>query len=299
MDNQSHIRFTAEIAEWFNQRWDQHMGAIDGKDISFLTSLLEAERPNVAVEIGCASGLSTSILASFLDQIGNARLVSFDIDDRFYMDRSKEVGYLLQEALPSPSIDISVKPGTTSLDVDAHVEGPIDFCFIDAAHKHPWPLIDTLAVLPLMKPGGVIVHHDLQMFRSQGFYATGPKILLDQVPRELAIRHWSVPTIQGFEKLKSRAIDGNIFAIRVPEEYRSLGLKLSQGFYIGWDGDSSKRVPDSFARKFGQMVSQHYDPGVEKAFKIGLGRYNPPADQQELPQSLFQKFVKRLSATRP
>ncbi len=269
------MRITPALAEWVNRHWNKALGAIDGKDIAFIAALIEQAKPERIVEIGCASGFSTRVMAALLQQTGTARIDSFDIDDRFYADRTKAVGYLLDSNVDGPTHDnvaVKVWPKSTALDVSANLEAGIDFCFIDAAHKHPWPTIDTLAVLPMMKPGGIIVHHDLQMFRGSRFYATGPKVLCDQLGRD-GIRSWQVDPVDGAKELNARQIDDNIFAIRVPASVDQLAFRLGSGFCIGWDLTEDKRLGHEFSARFRSHLSRFYRPAVVKAFDIGLARY--------------------------
>lgn len=127
MNTQVNLEAKTEFVEWFNQRWNNRMGAIDGFDVAFIGALLASQKSSTIVEIGCASGLSTAVIASLQEQISPARLTSFDIDDRFYEDRTKPVGYLIEEALPHPSVDVSIQTGKVSLDVGEHVSDPIIF----------------------------------------------------------------------------------------------------------------------------------------------------------------------------
>lgn len=266
------VEVTPQLIEWFNSRWSNDLGAIDGKDASFLAALLRDNQPRNVVEIGCASGFSLSVLAGLLQQSGPAQINSFDILDRFYADRNKPVGYLLAEAVPHANVAITIRPNTMSLDVMDHVHEPIDLCFIDAAHKHPWPLLDTLAVLPRMKPGGVIVHHDLQMFRDARALATGPKVLLDQIPDHLRIIASHQYPVPGGASLLARRVDDNIFALRVPNDRKRLGIALSDGFFLSWDKGVVVRISETVRQRFREFAERHYGAPVVRAFDNGLER---------------------------
>ncbi len=268
------MEITTELADWINAHWKAELGAVDGKDIAFIAGLLDQAKPRQIVEIGCATGFSTRVMATLLQETGPSQIDSFDIEDRFYADRSKPVGYLLNDGTAShDDVTVNIWTKTTALDVAEKV-GTVDFCFIDAAHKHPWPTIDTLAVLPLMKPGGIIVHHDLQMYRTGGGgnYATGPKVLCDQLGPD-AIRSWQVGAVEGAEALKSRMVDDNIFAIRVPQDMTRLAYRLSSGFCIGWDATKDKKLGDAFSARFRKHLETSFRPTVAKAFETGLARY--------------------------
>ena len=271
---------TTELLDWFNARWVGNMGAIDGQDVAFIADLIAKEKPKTVVEIGCASGMSTCVLAHLMSQNGPGDVFSFDLLDRYYVDRSKQVGYMVDEAPSHPGVNIAIHRGKTCLDVGAMVDRQIDLCFIDAAHKHPWPLIDTLGILPLMKAGGVIIHHDLQMYRSTNgtAYATGPRMVYDQAPPHSRIDAAKDIQEQGRALLKSRAIDKNIFALRVPETKRAFGARLCEGFYLGWDYQEYRLVPLDFAERFKAHIGTHYGPWVSQAFAEGMRRFSPPDD---------------------
>jgi predicted O-methyltransferase YrrM len=271
---------TDQVVEWFNSRWKPKMGAIDGYDIRFIAALLAEAKPKTIVEIGCASGLSTAVMAMMLEQTGPATLHSIDHADRYYVDDSKEVGYLLEEVGTFENVEVKIHTGQYSLDVGNILAGNLaDFCFIDAAHKHPWPLIDTLAVLPLMKAGAYIAQHDLQMFRNPNTSTTGPKILLDQLPPKNRVSFGSRVNVQEHSPLKTRKIVNNIYAIRTQVNYRALGQKISDGFHIGWDVGVNKRISEDFSEIFSSHLKQNYSPNVVKAFESGLKKFNPPPSQ--------------------
>lgn len=267
-----------QLQTWFNARWQPHMGAIDGKDLAFIAGLIARHRPARVVEIGVASGFSTACLAPLVSAAaqGPARIDSFDLADRFYVDPRHPVGYLLAEALPYPGVTVTVHSGTTCLDVAAHIDGPIDLCFIDAAHRHPWPLIDTLGILPLMRPGGIVVHHDLKMYLdpNRDWWANGPKVVLDHVPHDLRIYPDPLVEAEAARRLRARAVDGNIFAFRLPEDRSALAWSLSQGFYLGWDPQWPILVSNPFADRFQQHLAASYGEWIGRAFAEGRRRYS-------------------------
>jgi predicted O-methyltransferase YrrM len=270
---------TAPIAVWFNARWKPEMGAIDGHDLRFIASLLAEARPQNVVEIGCASGLSTSVMALLLNQVGPTRITSFDLGTTFYADPTKKVGYLTAELPVLPQITTELVTGRACLAVPEKFQpASVDFCFIDASHQHPWPLIDTLVMLPLLKPGAFMVHHDPIMATSPTQYATGPKVLQLLLPEAVSVSFASRSLGDSPLPLKTRPRADNIFALRRPEDYRALGSRLAQGFLLGWDtafaAYSSGRVGDGFATRLTKRLQDSYPADVAEAFRIGMKRYN-------------------------
>jgi hypothetical protein len=267
-----------QLQSWFNARWQPDMGAIDGKDLAFIAGLVARHRPARVVEIGVASGFSTACLATLVSghAPGPARIDSFDLAERFYVDPRHPVGYLLAEALPHPGVTVNVHTGATCLDVAARLDGPIDLCFIDAAHRHPWPLIDTLGILPLMRPGGIVVHHDLKMYldTNRDWWANGPKIVLDHVSPDLRLYPDAAAEAEAARRLRARSVDGNIFAFRVPEDRAALEWSLAQGFYLGWDPQWPILVSNPFADRFEGHLAATYGQWVGRAFAEGRRRYS-------------------------
>lgn len=292
------LDISKDLVDWFNARWVENMGAIDGQDVAFVAAQIATHQPRTVAEIGCASGLSTSVLAGLMSGQGGGTLDSFDLLDRYYVDHTKRVGYLLDDAPAHPGVTVTVNPGKTCLDVGQHIHTPIDLCFIDAGHKHPWPLIDTLAVLPLMRPGGIIIHHDLQMFRSTrgDRYANGPKMVLDQAPGASRILPDAANQEHGRAVMKSRKTVNNIFALRVPNNHRPYGARLSEGFYLGWDKGAHTLLPPGFSDRFAAFLAAHYGPAVGQAWAEGLRRYAGPQDvtgpANPQPQSLARGLAR-------
>ncbi|MEP4037714.1 class I SAM-dependent methyltransferase [Pseudophaeobacter sp.] len=269
---------TDELISWMNSHWAMHMGAVDGHDIRFIASLLQEAQPTNLVEVGCASGLSTGALVMMLKELGNtAKLNSFDIATQFYADSSKELGYLLKQVEQGEKVEAAIYPKTTSLDVASVLESKqIDFCFIDANHSQPWPIIDTLAILPHMKPGSYIVHHDLKMYHDprKDEFATGPKTVLDQTPNDLCVWFDMRVNTANETGLVTRGIVGNIFAIKVPENTEGLVWSLAQGLYLPWDPIFNTYIEPAMAKRIEHFFSEEYSPAVSEAFEISKLRYN-------------------------
>ncbi len=115
------IQISDTLADWFHSRWGDTLGAIEGQGLTFIAGLIASEQPRSVVEIGVASGLSTACLAHLLATAGPgaARLDNFDLAERFDVDPSRPVGYLLAEGPPHPGVEVRVDTGSTALDVAA------------------------------------------------------------------------------------------------------------------------------------------------------------------------------------
>ena len=156
-------------------------GAISDKDTLFLSGLVAKIKPRRSVEIGVASGWSSTVLLKTLQQILKPKtqfeVIGIDLSADLYTDKSRRTGDAVAEIAPETLNNYQLLTGHLSFDAMPSV-GKVDFAFIDAHHMHPWPVIDLIAVLPFLEEGSWIALHDLNLctvprhaFRNRGpFY---------------------------------------------------------------------------------------------------------------------------------
>ena len=116
-------------------------------------------RPDKVLEIGVQNGQSTKTILMALKRIGKGKLVSIDhkrrhgILDEEYPDL-KEYWHFIQGSSHSPESLQAAK--------DALEEGELyDMFFIDGDHKMPGVKQDFDEYSELVKPGGIILLHDI------------------------------------------------------------------------------------------------------------------------------------------
>jgi predicted O-methyltransferase YrrM len=206
----------------YSKRPEWAVGTISHHDARFLFGRALRSQADVLIEVGTASGLSTAFLchaaerASAAGEIGSDFHVhSYDVDTQFYADRSRRVGDGTREMLDEALLEhISFHaPATAATVRDQHDVDSIEFAFIDAAHKHPWPALDLLALLACLRPGGEVLLHDINLPRVTPEVPTfGAKWLFDELDLEKeADRGGPIP---------------NIGAIRIPDDKDGLREQL-------------------------------------------------------------------------
>jgi hypothetical protein len=262
------------VAGAFNANWMPKTAAIDGVDLTFIYNCLLADKAEQVVEIGCCTGLSTALMAMMMDEISPGRIASYDILDHVYWDPSLPVGFMIEKVAPDRQTKVVLRIGKGSVDVAADfAPGSIDLCFIDAGHAHPWPTIDTLCLLPFLRPGAIIVHHDLQLYRSRTNHAgTGPKMLYDQLlPRErMTVDSVIGPQLDSRLKMRAQHIRRNIFAFRRDENLKSQANRIAQGLYLPWLVPSP--IPSDLIERAMQLWAEHLGDEVVTAMSIGTTR---------------------------
>ena len=147
-------------------------GSISYYDTRFLFKTALESGCRVAVEIGTAAGFSTGVLCRALEMAGRLgrippdfQVVSYDIARNFYADLTKRVGDAAREELSAELLEhVVFKNPATALDVRKdYAESGVDLLFIDANHQHPWPTLDLLATLDVLRPGATVLFHDINL----------------------------------------------------------------------------------------------------------------------------------------
>jgi predicted O-methyltransferase YrrM len=209
-------------------------GSLSHSDTRFLFDTALKAGANLAVEIGTASGFSTSVLCHALNFASQAGMInsdfhvfSYDVSPNSYADQNKRVGDGTREQL-SPELlkHITFRhPALASSLEQHHGNDDIEFLLIDASHKHPWPTLDLLATLALLKPGAVVVLHDINLpIRNPEFPVWGAKYLFDGLDLEKG-----VPKDEEFP---------NIGRLKMPEDKEQLrGQLLKILFAHEWEID--------------------------------------------------------------
>jgi predicted O-methyltransferase YrrM len=225
----------------YGQRPAWAKGSISLSDARFLYDRALQARTETVVEIGTASGVSTAVLCSALAQrAGDYTVATYDISPTFYGDRRRHTGSAAKEMLPAEQMaHVRLRNPATALAVsDDFPEDSLGFAFIDAAHKHPWPSLDLLAILPSLRPGAEVALHDINLpLINPDWQAWGVKYLFDELDVEKHVNPGSeTPNIGSIVVPKDKealrrqvlaSIEAHDFEVEVPEE--TLGhLQLGQ-----------------------------------------------------------------------
>jgi predicted O-methyltransferase YrrM len=146
----------------------RYPGGIGSRDYFFLTCLVSILAPRRVIEIGTLTGFSTAIIAAAIyHQHGIRDGITVDtVDSHTHcsIDTSRPIGFEIAELIPDLVSTVRVHTGRES-DVVAEIAAPGEFglAFIDADHRHPWPLLDLLRLAPYLRKQGWIVLHDIQL----------------------------------------------------------------------------------------------------------------------------------------
>jgi len=189
-------------------------GGISADDADFLLELVLVHAPRTVLELGVAAGTSSAALLFALDQLPQGAptlLLSADIQKRCYFNTRREVGSAVAELYPGHRAEWLLDPGCSARQAGERLRAQsIDLAFIDANHRHPWPLSDLLYLAPVLRPGAWVALHDIDLPRLYPAYAAegaGAQYLFEAWP---------------WEKLRAPGPVSNIGAVRLPVDLAAL-----------------------------------------------------------------------------
>lgn len=145
---------------WLSGGPDWTEGGITRSEGRFLLERIASTGATTVVEIGTAAGLSTAVLA-----LGAERVISYDIATRYYADEGRATGEAAREMLAADQVArITFRNPAGALDAREELEeDSLVLAFIDAMHRHPWPALDLLALLPTLAVGAEVALHDVNL----------------------------------------------------------------------------------------------------------------------------------------
>lgn len=247
-----------EINEIMGMFWKKGYGSITSEEAFQINNLISEVRPVNFLEIGTASGLSGGLICQFLEEYsGVSNFTTVDYDNTFFSDKEKENGFLINEIYKGYKVKVSEKKFNISVDI---AEGNIiyDMAFIDANHMHPWPTLDTLALLPKLKKGSFLIHHDYNLFKIQSkAIGIGPKFLFDQ---------W-----EPIGRIRYPGNEGNMFGFIINENVEYYSNILTDSLNLPWTQVGNPFIKNhgsmnNFYNRYRKIISDNYDVCLLEAF---------------------------------
>lgn len=242
------------------QFWQKGYGSVSAEEAGFIQDSILATKPKRFLEIGTASGLSTGFIAKFMSNLGGGELVSVDLDTHFWVDRTKETGFLASEIYTGDEVTVNIFRGQDSTHLpETYHDHKFDLAFIDANHQHPWPVLDMISVLPVLTPNARVIHHDLALYQLQKpVLGIGPKYLYDQFPDQF--------------KVVTDDPRKNIFYLSTTDNYQDFEQFLINSLYLPW----TNRQPISTLTidKFKAIINAYWSQNLLAVFEKCLQKFN-------------------------
>ena len=150
--------------EYLNKIKNKLYGALLEKiDMRFINGMIRKYKPKKILEVGVASGDSSSIILNAIQNIENSHLYSIDKLINAFNEKNKEVGWIVKEKFRNLMNKWTLYTGGITSNFIEKIGGDIDFVFIDAWHYAPGEWLDILQILPfLKKKNAIVMLHDIR-----------------------------------------------------------------------------------------------------------------------------------------
>ncbi|WP_302366943.1 class I SAM-dependent methyltransferase [Brachyspira aalborgi] len=129
----------------------------------FLNGIIRQTKPKKILELGVSAGGSSAIILNAIKDFDNAKLYSVDYNKKWYIDNSKDVGFIIDEKFSNLKNKWKLYTGGTAAKFMEEIGGEIDLCLIDTMHANPGEFLDFLIVLPYLKKNAILILHDIAL----------------------------------------------------------------------------------------------------------------------------------------
>ena len=134
------------------------------KESYFLNGIIRKLKPKNCLEIGTSSGGSAISILSAIKDINDSILVSMDLNNKFYKNKSLNSGYRVETNFPNLANKWKLFTGNHPHKFLDKLKMKFEFLFLDTVHSSPDEIINLIEVLPFLKEKAVIVLNDINYY---------------------------------------------------------------------------------------------------------------------------------------
>ena len=150
---------TLQDAESFFKSANIMSADLYAKKVLLQYAAIRAFAPEILVETGVASGVSSSYLLLALHKNGRGKLYSIELGDERYLPPGKPPGWVVPEAL-KPRWDLRIGDSRELLPKLLQELGAVDIFIHDSLHTYEHMLWEYRAAYPFIKPAGLLISDD-------------------------------------------------------------------------------------------------------------------------------------------
>ena len=156
---------TLAFADWLHKAESYfHQAKVEGADLYAKKILVQyaairAMAPDVVVETGVASGVSTSYILRALQKNGNGKLHFIELGDPQYLPPDKPIGWIVPDWLRS-NWELHMGDSRALLPQLLVEHAVIDVFIHDSLHTYEHMLWEFRTAYPRLRPGGLLISDD-------------------------------------------------------------------------------------------------------------------------------------------
>ena len=136
---------------------------LQGNEPYFINGIIRKYKPKKCLEIGVASGGSSTIILNAIKDIKNSFLISLDLNTLLYQNDKFKTGYIVFKYFPELTNKWKLYTGEQPHKFLDKLQLKFDFLFLDTAHFSPGEIINVIEVLPFLEKNAIIVMHDINI----------------------------------------------------------------------------------------------------------------------------------------
>ncbi len=225
---------------------------INSAEGEFVQSLIRKHRPRVALEVGCAYGISSLYIGEALRESGGTKHIIIDPCQNFPYGRGPKTGYEgiglanLKRAGYFDRVEFHETTSFEGLPTLLAKGEKIDFAFLDGQHTFDYVLVDFFYVDKLLSVGGIIVFDDLQypsiqkacryILTNLSYVSTEPKVADMSTRRRMISTLMKIDPIARVVKPEIRERDS---ALGIPNR-RFMAIQKTAHDLIGEGADTTR-----------------------------------------------------------
>ena len=130
-------------------------------EVYFLNGIIRKFKPKNCLEIGVSRGGSSVVILNAIKDIKDSFLISLDLNERLYINKSLETGYIVKEYFPELAKNWKLFKGEQPHKFLDKLKLKFDFLFLDTSHYTPGEIINIIEALPFLNDYTIVVLHDI------------------------------------------------------------------------------------------------------------------------------------------
>ena len=130
-------------------------------ETKIINGLIRKLKPKNLLEIGVARGGSSILILNAIKDFPDSKLVSIDIREKFFGNKEKKTGFLVNEKFPELANKWTLFLGDWPYKFLPKLNLKFDFLFLDSAHVIPGEVMNLIEIFPFLEENAIIVLHDI------------------------------------------------------------------------------------------------------------------------------------------
>lgn len=234
------------------------------RDHGFLCGMIKSVRPKKIVEIGVASGGTTSVILKTIAMLQlKTQVYSVDINERFYSDPTLDTGFEYKRIKTEEHFDgEQLLTGKTIAGRLDEIGDDIDFVVLDTTHALPGEVLDFLAILPYCTYDATFILHDVNV---NYLYATTRRTKAEVERGSHSIATKLLYSVVAADKFIN-SVNDNIAGFQINDD---TWKAIDSMFYV-LTSTWQYQLSDKILKEYKSLYERHYSKELSDVFDVAV-----------------------------